>query len=61
MQENTDERIFLGPGEACCYCWRTHKIKQVINWVDVLLWHCSVRYYKWCCYHYLLRLSVFLL
>jgi len=29
IQANTDERICLGPGEAYCYCWMTHKIKQV--------------------------------
>jgi len=32
MQASTDECIGLGPGEAYCYCWRTHKIKQVINY-----------------------------
>jgi len=35
MQANTDECIGLGPGEAYCYCWRTHKIKQVIYLVFI--------------------------
>jgi len=46
MQANTDECIGLSPGEAYCYCWRTHKIKQVIILLGIPLCHCWVEYYE---------------
>jgi len=44
IQANTDECVGLGPGEAYCYSWRTHKIKQVINLV-LTLWFGYIDYY----------------